>query len=91
MARLRYSLTDAEQEAGRLATEHVQKMALWPGVVLSRVVPSRSAPRSPNSKHPVWWMVSFKMPWPDGVVVDGCELMFDVNVETKEVRQFDVG
>jgi hypothetical protein len=91
MARLRYSLTDSEKEAGRLATQHVQTMGVWPGATLSDVAPSHIAPKSPNSKHPVVWIAMFKMPCPDGVTVDGGELTFHVNAETKEVRQFDVG
>lgn len=91
MTRLRYSLADAKQEAERLATEHVEKQGLWAGARLAHAAPSGHAPRSASSKHPVVWVVSFEFPRPNGLTVDGGELMFDVNIETKEVVRFDVG
>ena len=71
MTRLRYSLHDSENEAECLAIEHVRKMALWTGAKFRRVAPLHTAPKSPNSKHPVVWVASFSFAWPDGVVVDG--------------------
>ncbi len=91
MARIRYSLADAEEEAKRLAIDYVQNTAKWPGAVFKCVGTSRLSRHSSSSKHPVEWVVFFELPWPEGVVVDGGDLMFDVNIETKEVRQFDVG
>jgi hypothetical protein len=56
-----------------------------------RVGTSNLSPSSPSSKHPVVWVASFEFTRPHGVVVDGGELMFFVNIETKEVHQWDVG
>jgi len=91
MARLRYSFAEAEEEAKRLAIAYVHSKAAWPGAVFRRAMPSRVSPASASSKHPVVWTAFFDFPWPHGVVVDDGEFMFDVNIETKEVRQWDVG
>jgi hypothetical protein len=91
LARLRYSLAEAEAEAMRLAIEYVQSEAKWPGAVFRRARPSPFSPTSASSKHPVVWTAYFDLPWPGDIVVDGGELMFDVDIETKVVRQWGVG
>ena len=85
MVRLRFTLAEAEEEATRLATEYVTRQPNTENARLHHVSPVKSAPKSAASKHPVVWCVSFVFHPPD-VIIDGGELMLDVNVETKEVR-----
>jgi len=85
MTRLRFTRTEAEAEATRLASELV---AVLPGASSVQCVgayPDTTAPRSHSSKHPVNWSVVFKAPQPPGVVMDGGELFVTVNLETKVV------
>ena len=89
MPRLRYSLAEAAAEAKRLAMEYVEGTSQWPAAEFRRVAPSERFPKSPSSKHPVVWFAIFDLPGPDGGVVDGFDLILEINVETKDVRHFE--
>ncbi len=85
MARLRYSLAQAEEEAIRLAEAFV---ALRPDRDLWILHHRRAFPKgsSPASKHPMTWSVMFSPNPQDGSVIDGGEMFVIVNLVTKSVE-----
>lgn len=85
MARLRYTLAEAEEEAVRLAVDAIKQIPNTANARLLGASPLASAPQSSSSKFPVSWNVVFVFHSPE-VVMDGGEMMFDVNIETKEVK-----
>ncbi|WP_145098554.1 hypothetical protein [Anatilimnocola aggregata] len=84
MPRLRYSFPEAQAEAVRLATEYIRQQPKMEGARLG-AQPNKVAPKSATSKIPVMWVVVVVFHPPD-VVMDGGDLVLDVNIETKEVR-----
>lgn len=84
MSRLRYTYTEAQQEATRLATEYLSKLPGAEKARLKGVQPDNTAPKSRATKFPVVWSVCFVFHPPD-VVMDGGELFLKVNVETMAV------
>jgi hypothetical protein len=90
MSRLRYTLDEARAEAERLAKSYVTNLSGCETLELFGSNPLLSAPRSNASKHPVQWLVSFRDPPPPDAVVDGGELILDVNVESKSVAIWGV-
>lgn len=89
MARLRYSFSEAEAEATRLAKEFVSQNPEWNEAILLLVAPSNIEAKSSVSKFPISWTACFAFPHPPDVVVDGGELVIDVNIETKHVQLWD--
>lgn len=85
MARLRYTLSQAKEEATRLATEYAQRQPWFSQARIKGTVPIASAPKSGSSKFPVMWSVVFVFHDPD-IIMDGGELFLDVNIETKDVK-----
>lgn len=85
MARLRYSLAQAEAEATKRAKAFI---AAHPDQVPLQhrwTVPSRKEQQSAASKHPVAWIAVFQIIPPDGVVVDGGEVFVAVNLESGSI------
>lgn len=85
MTRLRFTRTEAETQAKRLASDFVSGLPWASSYRCVHAHPDTTVPKSGASKHPVAWVVMFKSPDPPGVVVDGGELFVTVNVETNAV------
>jgi hypothetical protein len=88
MARIRYNVAEARQEAIRLAAAYVATLPGALGIELSDASSASTAPRSDASKHPVIWCVRYSPIRFADAVIDGGELLLDVNIETKTVRQW---
>ncbi len=87
MARLRYTLDEARAEAELLAKAHVASLPYGADFYLFNAQPSLRH-KSNSSKHPVVWSVTF-LPQPEeGTTLDGGELTFDVDLETKTVTHW---
>lgn len=86
MSRLRYTLRQAEAEAKRLAEAYVARLQNVDGYVFRRVIANDYAPKSPGTRLPVEWHAVFTRDYPEGVVVDGGELVVVVNIETQDAK-----
>jgi hypothetical protein len=87
MARLRYSYSEAREEATGLAWGFVRGLPAGGAGRLRSVEPSKTGGGSKASKFPVLWVAIFVFHPPE-VVADGGELIVEVNVETKDVRMW---
>jgi hypothetical protein len=86
VSRLRYTPEQAEAEAKRLAESYVAQLQNVDGYILRRAIPNGHAPKSASTKLPVEWHAVFTREYPEGVVVDGGELVVGVNIETKDAK-----
>src|SRR5262245_29378299 len=82
-SRLRYTPEQAEAEAKRLAEAYVAQLQNVDGYIFRRAWADGHAAKSPSTKLPVVWHAMFSRDYPEGVVVDGGELVVVVNIETK--------
>ena len=90
MARLRFTIKEAERESERLATDYLRLLPNTESARFNGALPDRTASKSSATKIPVVWVVSFVF-HPSEVVMDGGELILDVNIETKEVSPWPRG
>ncbi len=87
MPRLRYNLAEARDAAIRLAAAYVAKLPGANKIEFSDASASPMAPHSNSSKHPVIWSVCYRpIRSNPNVVVDGGELLLNVDIEAKTVR-----
>ncbi len=86
MSRIRYTPEQAEAEAKRLAESYVGRLQNADGYIFRRAIANGHAPKSPSTKLPVVWHAVFTRNYPEGVVVDGGELIVVVNIETKDAN-----
>ena len=85
MARLRYSLAEAQAEATRRAEAFVAKRADRDQWRHRGTTPDSLVPPSHTSKHPVAWVAVFAPVLPRGGAIDGGELFVAVDLESGSV------
>jgi hypothetical protein len=85
MGRLRFTRQQAQNEAARRASEFLSGLPSCTGFRLQGTHPDTTVARSHNSKHPVAWLVVFRLDQPDGGVMDGGELFVAVDLESGAV------
>lgn len=85
MARLRYSLAEAQAEATRRAEAFVAERPDREQLRHRGTFPDTIVPPSHSSKHPVAWVVVFVPIPPAGDIIDGAELFVDVDLESGAV------
>jgi len=90
MARLRYTLVEAKEEATRRAMEFVAGRVDRDRLLHRQTHPLSSAARSRASKHPMVWWVSFAPIQQEGTVTDGGEVIVEVNLETNSVGYCEI-
>lgn len=90
MARLRYSLAEAEAEATRRAKVLIADRTDRDQLRHRGTFPDTLVPSSRASKHPVAWIAVFAWVPPDGTITDGGELFVAVDLESGSVgiREF---
>lgn len=81
MARLRYSLSEAQAEATRRAEAFIAGRPDRNGFNLRGAYPDPLVSLSKASKHPVAWVVIYAPIPPEGCVIDGGELFVAVDLE----------
>ncbi len=81
MGRLRYSLTEAQDEATRRAEAFVAGRPDRDRFRLRGAGPDSMVPPSRASKHPVGWVVVYAPVPPEGGAIDGGELCVAVDLE----------
>jgi hypothetical protein len=81
VARLRYTLMEAQAEATRRAEAFVADRPDRDKFRLRGAHPDSLVPPSQASKHPVTWVVVYAPVPPEGGVIDGGELFVAVDLE----------
>ena len=85
MTRLRYTLAEAKEEATRRAIKFIAGRSDRDSFLYRGTYPDSFALRSQASKHPVAWTVVFAPRPKEGEIIDGGELIVDVNLESGSV------
>ena len=85
VARLRYSLAEAQAEATRRAVAFVAARPDRSELRLRRAFPAPRVSPCRDSRHPVAWIVAFAPIPPEDGVIDGGELLVSVDLESVTV------
>lgn len=83
MARLRFTLEEAQSLAELLADNLITRQSWGSSVQRIGATPASSARQGKSSKHPTAWTVIYQMKVPQGSIIDGGEVFVEVDLESK--------
>lgn len=89
MARLRYSLEEAREQAELLADQLVAETSWTDTVQRTGAFASSLDRQGKSSKHPTVWTVVYQLRPPQGTTIDGGEVFVKVDLEDESAAFHD--